>query len=328
MATLMETSHLPGSLKAAILIRSMGEPSAAHLLNRLTLEEREAVKRHMSQMGSLPPGLVDQVAREFTLMAQRVKSGTLALPFPSAGGLGRGSQAEGGQTPGLEALKALDAGDIFELIKDEHPQIMAIVLIHLKTATASDVISRMPDEIKADVAMRIASMEKVMASMVEEVNEIFKDILKNKKSAVSTVSGGVDRLAEILNQADEISSELILNEIEEANAELAAQIKQKMFVFEDLILVDDRGFQKLLRRVETKELAIALKAASEEVKQKVYRNMSERASEMLREEMETLGPVRMKEVSDAQQTVTTIIQEMESKGELIISGRRGEQIIS
>jgi flagellar motor switch protein FliG len=164
--------------------------------------------------------------------------------------------------------------------------------------------------------------------MVDDVNEIFKDILKNKKTSAASVSGGVDRLAEILNQADEISSELILNEIEEANAELAAQIKQKMFVFEDLVLVDDRGFQKLLRRVETKELAVALKAASEEVKSKVYRNMSERAAEMLKEEMETLGPVRMKEVSDAQQTITAIIQEMEAKGEVIVGGRRGEQIIS
>ena len=229
---------------------------------------------------------------------------------------------------GLDALKIPGPDDIFELIKDEHPQTMAIVMIHLKTGVASEVLSKMPDEIKTDVALRIAGMEKVIGSMVDEVNEVFKDILKNKKTSVASVSGGVDRLAEILNQADEISSELILNEIEEAQPELAAQIKQKMFVFEDLILVDDRGFQKLLRRVETKELAIALKAASEEVKQKVYKNMSERAAEMLREEMETLGPVRMKEVSDAQQAITAIIQEMEAKGELIISGRRGEQIIS
>ena len=205
---------------------------------------------------------------------------------------------------------------------------MAIVMIHLKTAVASEVISKMPDEIKTDVALRIAGMEKVIGAMVDEVNDVFKDILKNKKTSVASIGGGVDRLAEILNQADEISSELILNEIEEANAELAAQIKQKMFVFEDLVLVDDRGFQKLLRRVETKELSVALKAASEEVKQKVFKNMSERASEMLREEMETLGPVRMKEVSDAQQAITAIIQEMEAKGEVIISGRRGEQIVS
>jgi flagellar motor switch protein FliG len=163
--------------------------------------------------------------------------------------------------------------------------------------------------------------------MAEEINEGFKEILKNKKTVVTDVSGGVDRLAEILNQADEISSELILNEIEETDAELAAEIKQKMFVFEDLVLVDDRGFQKLLRKVETAELAIALKASSEEVKEKVFRNMSERAGEMLKEEMEDMGPVRMKEVTDAQQNITTIIQEMETRGEIIIAGRRGEEII-
>lgn len=320
----MEPRQLSGSLKAAILIRSMGERSATGLLNRLTSEERDVVNRQLGQLGALSPNLIDQVAREFTAMAQRVKARGLALPGPAGGG----SDPEGQRSEGLEALKSLGPDDIFELIKDEHPQTVAIVMIHLKTAVASEVLSRMPDEIKTDVALRIANMDKVIASMVDEVNDIFKDILKNKKTTVASAGGGVDRLAEILNQADEISSELILNEIEEANTELAAQIKQKMFVFEDLILVDDRGFQKLLRRVETKELAVALKAASEDVKQKVYKNMSERAAEMLKEEMETLGPVRMKEVSDAQQTITAIIQEMEAKGELIIAGRRGEQIIS
>jgi flagellar motor switch protein FliG len=174
----------------------------------------------------------------------------------------------------------------------------------------------------------VATLSKVNAEMVDEVNDVFKEILKNKKSSVAYIQGGVDRLAEILNQTDEISSEMILSEIEEADAEMAAQIKQNMFVFEDLVLVDDRGFQKLLRKVETVELAIALKAASEEVKDKVFRNMSERAGSMLQEEMEDLGPVRMKEVSDAQQAITNIIQEMEAKGEIIISGRRGEEIIA
>jgi len=304
----------------------MGERAATALLTRLSAEEREVITRHMGQIGPLSPDLVDRVAQEFTQMAQRAKGGGLMLPHsPAADG---SPDAESKGMEGLDALKTLSADDIFELIKDEHPQTMAIVMIHLKTGDASEVLSKMPDEIKTDVALRIAGMEKVIGSMVEEVNEVFKDILKNKKTSVASVGGGVDRLAEILNQADEISSELILNEIEEAQPELAAQIKQKMFVFEDLVLVDDRGFQKLLRRVETKELAIALKAASEEVKQKVYKNMSERAAEMLREEMETLGPVRMKEVSDAQQAITAIIQEMEAKGELIIAGRRGEQIIS
>jgi flagellar motor switch protein FliG len=229
---------------------------------------------------------------------------------------------------GLKAIESLSADEIFELIKDEHPQTIAIILIHMKTPVASDVLSRLPDEIKTDVSVRVATLDKVNADMVEEVNFVFKEILKNKKSSVANISGGVDRLAEILNQTDEISSELILNEIEENDAEMAAQIKQKMFVFEDLVLVDDRGFQKLLRKVETVELAVALKAASEEVKDKVFRNMSERAGTMLLEEMDDLGPVRMKEVSDAQGAITSIIQEMEAKGEIIISGRRGEEIIA
>jgi flagellar motor switch protein FliG len=322
----MDLKQLPGSLKAAILIKSMGERAAAGIISRLTGEERELVNRHLAQMGPLSPDLVDQVAREFTLLAQMAKSGRGASRGGAAGpGEGRGPGEK--KTDELDALKALSAQEVFDLIKDEHPQTIAIVMIHLKTDVASEVLSLLPDERKTDVAVRIAGMDKVVAAMVEEVNEVFKEILKNKKSGVASASGGVDRLAEILNQADEISSELILNEIEESNPEMAAEIKQKMFIFEDLVLVDDRGFQKLLRRVETKELAVALKAGSDEVKQKVFRNMSERAAEMLREEMETLGPVRMKEVADAQQAITAIIQEMEAKGEVIISGRRGEQMV-
>jgi flagellar motor switch protein FliG len=320
----MDFRQLPGSLKAAILIKSMGERAAAGLLSRLTSQEREMVSRHLDQIGSLSPEVVDQVAREFTRMAQMAKSGRAQL----TGGADNREEPADKKIEGLEAVRALSAAEIYELIKDEHPQTVAIVMVHLKTQVASELLSLLPDEKKTDVSVRIAGMDKVIASMVEEVNEVFKEILKNKKSTVASFSGGVDRLAEILNQADEISSELILNEIEEATPELAAEIKQKMFVFEDLVLVDDRGFQKLLRRVETKELAVALKAASEEVKQKVFRNMSERAADMLREEMDTLGPVRMKEVSDSQQTITAIIQEMEAKGEVIISGRRGEQMVS
>jgi flagellar motor switch protein FliG len=226
------------------------------------------------------------------------------------------------------AISSLSADDIYDLIKNEQPQTIAIILVHLNTNVASEVIAKLPDEIKTEVSIRIVNLDKVTATIVDEVNEILKDILKTKKNTISSVSGGVDRLAEILNQTDEISSELILNELEEADMELAAQIKQRMFVFEDIIQVDDRGVQKLLRKVETMELAIALKAASEEVKEKIFKNMSERAGEMLKEEIEDMGPVRMKEVEDCQQNITNIIQEMETKGELIIAGRRGDEIIA
>jgi flagellar motor switch protein FliG len=164
--------------------------------------------------------------------------------------------------------------------------------------------------------------------MVDEINRVIEDILTTKANAQTHETAGVERLAEILNLADEMSSELIMSEIEENDPELAAQIKQKMFVFEDIVLVDDKGFQKLLRKVETAELAVALKAASDEVKGKVLRNMSQRAGDMLKEEIADMGPVRMNDVTAAQQKITALIQDMDFKGELIISGRRGESLVA
>ena len=327
----MDIRNLSGPLKAAILIRSLGPELTGMVLNGLSENEKNVVNTHLDQMGAISTQVIEYVAREY--MANAAKKSRAALQAPAAGKNKPAAKDEDGEklaegTEGLEAILALSADEIYDLIKDEHPQTIAIILIHLKTAIASDVVARLPDEIKTDVAVRIVNLEKVNSVMIDEVNAVFTDMLKNKKSTVTNISGGVDRLAEILNQTDEISSELILNEIEDTDSEMAAQIKQKMFVFEDLVLVDDRGFQKLLRKVETMELAIALKAASEEVKDKVFKNMSERAGAMLREEMEDLGPVRMNEVSDAQMAITNIIQEMEAKGEIIISGRRGEEIIA
>jgi len=327
----MDINNLSGPLKAAILIRSLGSEVTGAVLNGLSQDERTVVNQHLDQMGAISTQIIEYVAREFTANAARRARG--AQPAISAGNFqaenkdgDSGDSSEGAE--GLEAILSLKADEVYELIKDEHPQTIAIILIHLKTPVASDIVARLPDEIKTDVAVRVVTLEKVNADMIEEVNAVFKEILKNKKSSMANINGGVDRLAEILNQTNEISSELILNEIEDTDAEMAAQIKQKMFVFDDLVLVDDRGFQKLLRKVETMELAIALKAASEDVKEKVFKNMSERAGAMLQEEIEDLGPVRMNEVSDAQMAITNIIQEMEAKGEIIISGRRGEEIIA
>jgi len=327
----MDYSQLKGPVKAAILIRSLGKEAADRLLNSLSDDERAVVYRQLDQMGTVSAEITEHVVKEFAdIAARRMQKGQLALPARSANssqaGEDSGSPPDG--IEGLEAIAALNADEISDLIKDEHPQTIAIILLHLKTTIASDVIANLPDDIKTDVSMRVVTLEKVNADIVDEVNEVFKEILKNKKRSVTNINGGVDRLAEILNQTDEISSELILSEIEETDAEMADQIKQKMFVFEDLVLVDDRGFQKLLRKIETVELATALKAAPDEVKDKVFRNMSERAGAMLQEEIEDLGPVRMTEVANAQQAITSIIQEMEVKGEIIISGRRGEEIIA
>jgi flagellar motor switch protein FliG len=324
----MDPRNISGSLKAAILIRSLGSEVAGMIFNSLSGDEKLVVQGHLDEMGAVSADVIEYVAKEFMdTAAMRAHMAQLAPP-PNPDNPVEGNGDADGELEGLKAIESFGADEIYELIKDEHPQTIAIIIIHLKTPVASDVLSLLSDEMKTDVSVRVATLDKVNAEMIEEVNFVFKEILKNKKSSVANISGGIDRLAEILNQTDEISNELILNEIEENDPDMAAQIKQKMFVFEDLTLVDDRGFQKLLRKVETMELAIALKAASEEVKDKVFRNMSERAGAMLQEEMDDLGPVRMKEVSDAQNGITNVIQEMEAKGEIIISGRRGEEIIT
>ena len=316
----MDSNRIAGPVKAAILIQALGRPLADVLVKRLNESEKEIINNHLAQIRTISPEVVEQVAKEFAHIAQRYKSRRDRAAAAEERQSGTGS--------GLKAISTLSAEEIYDLIKNEQPQTIAVILVHLNTNVASDVIAKLPDEIKTEVSIRIVNLDKVTSKIVDEVNEILKDILKTKKNTVSNVNGGVDRLAEILNQTDEISSELILNEMEEADMELAAQIKQRMFVFEDIIQVDDRGVQKLLRKVETMELAIALKAASEEVKEKIFKNMSERAGEMLKEEIEDMGPVRMKEVEDYQQNITNIIQEMETKGELIIAGRRGDDIIA
>jgi len=325
----MNPKDLPGSLKVAILIQSLGKEISQRILKYLNGTERELIESHLSQMGTISPDVVELVAREFIEMITRESDGhPRSLPLSEGGErTEESSLSSTSESSNLKILQTLAGEDLIELIKDEHPQTIAIILLHLKTGVAGEVLSKLPDEIKTDVAFRIANLDKVLPGMVEEIDKVFEDVLKKKDAFVPQVAGGVNRLAEILNQADQISGELILNEIEEVDAELADQIKQRMFTFEDLRLVDDRGLQKVLRRVETRELAIALKAASEEVREKIFRNMSERASEMLREEMEVMGAVRMREVEDAQQTITKIIQDMETKGELIISGRRGEELI-
>jgi len=319
----MDARRITGPVKAAILIHALGRPKVETLIRELNAAEKELVSDHLSQIRTISPEVVEQVAKEFTDIARRYQSQHTKLSAKNIrenGGSGSGASS-------LGAIRSLGPDQIYDLIKDEQPQTIAIILVHLETKVASDVVAKLPDEIKTEVAMRVVNLDKVTSAIVDEVNEILKDILKNKKNSIANVTGGVDRLAEILNQTDEISSELILNELEEADMEMASQIKQRMFVFEDIMLVDDRGVQKLLRKVETMELAIALKAASEEVREKIFKNMSERAGEMLKEEIEDMGPVRMKEVTDAQSNITNIIQEMETKGELIIAGRRGDDII-
>jgi flagellar motor switch protein FliG len=326
----MDAKNLPGSLKAAILIHSMGKEASQAILSSFAEDERQLIQSHMAQLaGNVPPEIVESVAQEFTQMNRRPPAASALAAGPS----GKDKKAQtpddsGSQSASLKALRSIEPDQLVDMIKDEHPQTIAVIIVHLKPQHASQVLSKLPDELKVDVALRIAGLDKVIAGMVEEIDRVFEDILNNQATAVVRKTGGVGHLAELLNLSDVLTGEMILNQIEEQDPELAAHIKQKMFVFDDLVLVDDKGLQKVLRKVETGQLAVALKGASEEARAKIFRNMSSRASEMLQEEIETLGAIRMKEVEEAQLVITKIIQEMESKGEVVISGRGGDEFIA
>jgi flagellar motor switch protein FliG len=325
---MMDAGQLTGSVKVAILTNAIGAKAAQSVLAMLSDEERQLIYRLQSKLGKVPPELVERVAKEF-LQGSGVplaSAGQGATQVPVAKGETEKKETDS-KIKNLKAIQDLEANQLLQLIKDEHPQTIALILVHLKPDIASDVLAKMSEDVKSDVALRIASLDKVISGMVDEIDRVFEEILKNNDQSTTQEAGGVSRLAEILNQIDGGSAEQIIDDIEEENSELADQIKQMMFVFEDVVLVDDKGLQKVLRSVESQELAISLKAASEEVKQKVFKNMSERAAEILKEEMEVSGAVRMKDVTDAQQKITRIIQDMERKGDLIISGRGGEEFI-
>jgi len=231
----MNPNNLPGSLKIAILVQSMSDGASQAIINSLDDGEKEVVKNHLDQMGIISPDIAEKVAVEFEETARRAKSRKLF------GGSGKDNEEKGEEylkkmttrSASLGAMLSLDSDKLYKLIKDEHPQTIAIIMIHIKTNIASNVLSRLPDQTKKEVALRIVSLDKVMAEMIEEVNFAFEDIIETMDSSISNATGGTDRVAEILNQTDEMSSEFILNEIEEDDPEMAAKIKQQMFVFEE-----------------------------------------------------------------------------------------------
>lgn len=322
----MNVAQLPGSLKVAVLIHSMDKVTTDRILAAMNEQERKLVKEHLAQLGdTVSPEIVSSIAEEFLVMAGRLRKQreAKALETPEK----EKDKDDSKKSGNLEALRSIEPDQLIEMIRNEHPQTIAIILVHVQTDTACRVLAKLPEGVKAEVAFRIANLDKVISGMVDEIDMLFNDLLHRTESQSHKV-GGIHQLADILNQADGITGTLILNEIEEANPELAAEIKQMMFVFEDLILVDDRGMQKVLQRVDSQKLAMALKGASEEVRQKVFKNMSSRAGEMLQEEIDAIGAVRMRDVEEAQQTITRIIQELETRGEVVISGRGGGDVIS
>jgi flagellar motor switch protein FliG len=319
----MDPRNLIGSLKAAILVHALGWDVISPVVDQLSKAERNLIFKLQAKLESVSPALVESVAREFIEKASPPKQ----IESKEDGAKGTAEGADERRKKNLNAIQSIPPDQLIQLIQSEHPQTISLIIAHLQPHIASEVMGLLPDELRADVAYRIANLDKVASGMLEEIDRAFEEILANKDTSSTQKAGGVPRLAEILNMIDGTAAEQIIEEIEEDDPEMAEEIRQNMFIFDDIVLVDDRGLQKVLRSVESQELAVALKASTDEVKDKIFRNMSQRAAEILKEEMEVTGAVRIKDVTDAQQKITKIVQDMERKGELVISGRGGEEFV-
>jgi flagellar motor switch protein FliG len=223
----------------------------------------------------------------------------------------------------FQFLKRADPSQISSFIQDEHPQTVALILAHLQPQISAIILSALPQDVQAEVVMRIATMDRTPPEIVREVERVLERKMASVFSQGFTFAGGVKEVAEILNRIERATEKSIMANLEERDPELADEIARLMFTFEDITFVDDSGIQKALREVESRDLALALKASNDDVREKIFRNMSERAREMIKEEIEFMGPVRLRTVEEAQQKIVNVVRRLEESGELVVQGRSG-----
>jgi len=229
--------------------------------------------------------------------------------------------------PFFQSLRGIDAKTLVPLISNEHPQVIALILAHLPSERAAQVLSLLPEKLRPEVMLKISQTESIPPEVMEAIDDVLQKKVERIGGKESQKIGGIQRVADVLNQMDTTSQEAILNQLEAKNPSLVEEIKQLMFTFEDLVLIDGRGIQTLLKEINNQELALALKTANEEIKNLFFKNMSERAAEMLREDMEVMGPVRLRDVEAAQRNIVKIARKLEQEGKLVISKRGEEDVL-
>lgn len=338
MSTTREVEALTGAQKAAVLCMSLGTDGASRIMQMLTAEQVEAVSREIAAMPMAGTGTVEHVLMEFRQVARAVQS-------LSEGGLARASeileQSFGSQKAkqilekireqlthqGLKKLKRAAPEVLLSVLRGEHPQTLALIMAHLDTRQAASVVEVMEADLASDVLYRVAKMEKVAPDMVAAVEQGLSSKTDLTLSQEMTLSGGPAAVAKVLTLASGSVEKAVIESITQRNHELAQQISNLMFAFEDLTTLDGKSMQRILRDVDSKELALALKVASEELRQHIMKSMSERAAAALTEEMEYLGPVRVKDVEAAQARVIAAVRTLEEAGEIVLSGRGGDDEI-
>jgi len=327
-------ADLNGKQKVAILIISLGQQVATKLLKLLAEEEIEEITLEIANFKKVDPALQEEILREFYNFAvaqEYIMQGGVEYArsvLENALGESRADEIIGRLSSFLRVtpfdfLKHTDAKQLLSFIQGEHPQTIALILCYLSPEDAAPVLGGLPPEVQVDVARRIASMDRTSPEVIREVERV----LEQKVSAVMTTeiaqSGGVKNLVEVLNRVDRGTEKAIMENLEDSDPELADEVKRLMFVFEDIKILDDRAVQTVLGQADKKDLALALKSVTDEVKEKIFRNMSKRAAGSMQEDMDFMGPVRLKDVEDAQQRVVNIIRRLEDSGEIIIE-RGGE----
>ncbi|NLI15365.1 MAG: flagellar motor switch protein FliG [candidate division Zixibacteria bacterium] len=331
-----QQTELTGSQKSAILIVGLGTDISAKVLKELNEAEIEKITVEVANLRDIPPKTEDMVLKEVSqlIMAQEyINQGGVEYAknlLETAVGKNKAleilKRLEGSlKASGFAKIKNIDPKQLVNFIQNEHPQTISLILTQLSHQQAAQVLSDLSPELQSEVAFRIATMEKISPEIINELEVLLEDQFEMIGTRDLSISGGTKMVAEILNLMESSTEKAIIESIENERPELAAEIKNLMFVFEDIILLDDRSIQRVLKDVETKDLAIALKAASEELKVKIFSNVSERVGEMIKEEIEFMGPMRLSDVEAAQQRIVEVIRRLQDEGQIIIAGRGGKE---
>ena len=336
----MSVGKMTGPKKAAILLLALGEDAAADVMKNLEEAEIQQVGYYMSRFTDVSPEELDLVLEEFyrnSVMADEgvnissspdfVKNAlTKALGADRAKELSDNLRA-GEEEAGLEALRYADPIMIANYIRTEHPQTIALILSYLKNAEQSSAVLRdLPESLQADILYRMAVIESIPPGVISEMNEVLTEEMKTAGSMTTSV-GGVEPVAEILNSVDKATETRILSSIEETNPDLAEQIRELMFTFEDMALIDAKQMQLVMKDVDQADMVLALKTASDAVKELIFSSMSSRAAEMVREDLENLGPAKLSDVEASQQKIIKVVKKLEEAGTIIIAGAGGGDLV-
>ncbi|SDH39988.1 flagellar motor switch protein FliG [Pseudomonas panipatensis] len=324
--------------KAAILLLSLGETDAAQVLRHMGPKEVQKVGVAMAQMRNVHRDQVEQVMSEFVEVVGDQTSlgvgadGYIRKMLTQALGEDKANNLIdrillGGNTSGLDSLKWMEPRAVADVIRYEHPQIQAIVVAYLDPDQAAEVLNHFDHKVRLDIVLRVSSLNTVQPSALKELNLILEKQFAGNANATRTTMGGVKRAADIMNFLDSSVEGALMDSIREVDEDLSGQIEDLMFVFDNLADVDDRGIQALLREVSSDVLVLALKGSDEAVREKIFRNMSKRAAELLRDDLEAKGPVRVSEVEGAQKEILTIARRMAESGEITLGGKGGEEMI-